>query len=110
MSKRSAAELASISKRYKKLNPREHVVQRPDMYVGPTRPKRCEGYMPNLKTFQFTRDVYHMAPALGKIADEVIVNAYDNINRPSTKKNKRQPTRNIRISYTTINITRTKSI
>ena len=55
MSKRSAAELASIAKRYKKLNPREHVVQRPDMYVGPTRPKRCEGYMPNLKTFQFTR-------------------------------------------------------
>lgn len=100
MSKRSAEELANIAKRYKKLNPREHVVQRPDMYVGPTRPKRCEGYMPNLKTFQFTRDVYHMAPALGKIADEVIVNAYDNINRPSTKKNKRQPTRNIRISYT----------
>lgn len=97
--KRSAEELANIAKRFKKLNPREHVVQRPDMYVGPTRPKRMEGYMPNLKTFQFTREVYNFPPALGKIADEVIVNAYDNINRPSTRKNKRQPTRNIKISY-----------
>lgn len=97
--KRSAQELASIAKRYKHLKPREHVVQRPDMYVGSTRPKRMEGPLPDLKTFKFTTQVYHFPPALGKIADEVIVNAYDNINRPSTKKNKRVRTRSIKISY-----------
>ena len=48
MSKRTADELANIAKRYKKLNPREHVVQRPDMYVGPTKPKRMEGHLPDL--------------------------------------------------------------
>ena len=84
--KRTAEELSTIAKRYKKLNPREHVVQRPDMYVGPTRPKRMEGHLPDLKTFKFTNQVYHFPPALGKIADEVIVNSYDNINRPSTRK------------------------
>jgi len=97
--KRTAEELSTIAKRYKKLNPREHVVQRPDMYVGPTRPKRMEGHLPDLKTFKFTNQVYHFPPALGKIADEVIVNSYDNINRPSTRKDKRVKTRNIRISY-----------
>jgi len=99
MSKRSAEELTKIAKRYKHLKPREHVVQRPDMYVGPTKPKRMEGHLPDLKTFKFTSQVYHFPPALGKIADEVIVNSYDNINRPSTKKDRRVKTRNIKISY-----------
>lgn len=97
--KRSADELAVISKRYKSLSALEHVVQRPDMYVGPTRPKRQEAWLPDIKTYKFTKQVFHFAPALGKIADEVIVNSFDNIHRPSSKKNKRQPTRNIRISY-----------
>ena len=97
--KRSADELAVISKRYKSLSALEHVVQRPDMYVGPTRPKRQEGWLPDIKTYKFTKQVFHFAPALGKIADEVIVNSFDNIHRPSSKKNRRQPTRNIRISY-----------
>ena len=75
MSKRTADELANIAKRYKHLKPREHVVQRPDMYVGPTKRKRMEGHLPDLKTFRFTHQVYHFPPALGKIADEVIVNS-----------------------------------
>lgn len=99
--KRTAEELNNISKRYKSLNPREHVKQRPDMYVGPTKPKRMEKYLPDAKTFKFKKEIFHFAPALGKIADEVFVNAFDNINRPSTKKNKRIPTRNIKIKYCT---------
>ena len=99
--KRSAEEIAKISKRYKGLNPLEHVKQRPDMYVGPTKPKRMEDFLPDAKTLRFKKETYHFAPALGKIADEVLVNTFDNINRPCTKKNKRVPTRNIKIIYDT---------
>ena len=86
--KRSAEELSNISKRYKKLDQITHCHARPDMYVGNTRPERLEWYLPDLKTFQFKPEVFHFSPALGKIADEVLVNSFDNIHRKNsgTKK------------------------
>lgn len=91
--KRSAAELSNISKRYKKLDQITHCHERPDMYVGNTRPERLEWFMPDLHSFQFKPEVFHFSPALGKIADEVLVNSFDNIHRKDSR------TKNIKISY-----------
>ena len=40
MSKRSASEINAIAKRFKKMNPIEHALERSDMYVGNTRPEK----------------------------------------------------------------------
>tara|TARA_A100001015_G_scaffold112077_1_gene124455 strand:+ start:2015 stop:5242 length:3228 start_codon:yes stop_codon:yes gene_type:complete len=91
MSKRSASELNAIAKRFKKMNPIEHALERSDMYVGNTRPERVECWSLNGKKFEPT--VTFFSPALGKIFDEILVNAFDNIQRKGSY------TRNIKISY-----------
>ena len=91
--KRSQTEINKISKRYKKMGQIEHCHERPDMYVGNTRPERIETFLPDLKTFKFKSEIVHFSPAVGKIADEVLVNAFDNIQRKGSY------TRRIDVSY-----------
>ena len=91
--KRTAKEVAAISKRYKKMGQIEHCHERPDMYVGNVRPERKDEYVPDLNTHQFKQEVFNFSPASGKIVDEVLVNAFDNIQRKGSS------TRNIKISY-----------
>lgn len=82
--KRSAQELADISKRYKKMGQIEHCHERPDMYVGNTCPETTNMFLPGINHSFFMHCV-EFSPALGKIADEVLVNAFDNIQH-GTKK------------------------
>ena len=91
--KRSTDDVSKISKRYKKMGQIEHCHERPDMYVGNTKPERMDMYVPDLKTFKFKQEVFTFSPAVGKIVDEVMVNAFDNIHRKGSR------TRNIKISY-----------
>ena len=55
--KRSQTEINKISKRYKKMGQIEHCHERPDMYVGNTRPERIETFLPDLKTFKFKSEM-----------------------------------------------------
>ena len=48
-----------------------------------------EDFLPDTKTLRFKKEIYHFAPALGKIADEVLVNTFDNINRVHKEKQAR---------------------
>ena len=78
--KRTQQELVAISKRYKKMGQVEHCHERPDMYVGNTQPEMTEIFLPN-QDHRFNKCMVEVSPALGKIADEVFVNAFDNIQR-----------------------------
>jgi len=91
--KRTSKEVAKISKRFKKMGQIEHCHERPDMYVGNTKPERMETYVPDIKSFKFKQEIFTFSPAAGKIVDEVLVNAFDNIQRKGSS------TRNIKISY-----------
>ena len=62
----------------------EHCHERPDMYVGNTCPETTNMFLPNINHL-FNMECVEFSPALGKIADEVLVNAFDNIQH-GTKK------------------------
>ena len=68
---------------YQRKSPREHVLLRPDAYVGSTAPVRASVLVATLRGSRARvapRDVRY-TPALLKIIDEIIVNAADNKRR-----------------------------
>lgn len=60
---------------YIKLDPREHVLLKPSMYLGDTSIREEENYI--FKDNKIVKEVINWSPALYKIFDEIIVNAYD---------------------------------
>ncbi len=58
-----------------KLSHIEHIIKRPDSYVGPTS-KTCEQYWV-LDNDKFVHRSVNYSPALLKIFDEILVNAID---------------------------------
>ena len=58
-----------------KLSHIEHIIKRPDSYVGPTS-KTCEQYWV-LNNDKFVQQSVNYSPALLKIFDEILVNAID---------------------------------
>ena len=72
--------------RYEKKSPVEHVLLRPDSYVGSMKPtvRRLAVLKLEDQSLQF-RDVTFI-PALLKIFDEILVNAVDNLQRDPTMK------------------------
>jgi hypothetical protein len=72
--------------RYEKKSPVEHVLLRPDSYVGSMKPTVRRLAILNLEdqSLQY-RDVTFI-PALLKIFDEILVNAVDNLQRDSSMK------------------------
>ena len=76
----SATQLlrTSVEKTYRKMNQREHIIKRPEMYVGQTH-KVHEAWW----TYDARENTMHLAntsyvPAFYKIFDEILVNASDN--------------------------------
>lgn len=82
--KRTLSEINDISKRYKMMGQVEHCHERPDMYVGNTCPETTNMFLPGINHLFYMHCV-EFSPALGKIADEILVNAFDNIQH-GTKK------------------------
>jgi len=70
---------ANMSSQYKKVSARDHVLLRPDTYVGSVEP------VPWANT-NIDSGEQEVIPALYKIFDEVLVNASDNISRGKTTK------------------------
>ena len=64
-----------MSEQIEKLSHIEHILKRPDSYVGPTS-KTCEPYWVLDKT-KFVQKSLTYSPALLKIFDEILVNAID---------------------------------
>ncbi|PLB50056.1 type II DNA topoisomerase [Aspergillus steynii IBT 23096] len=69
---------ASASDKYQKLSPREHIIKRPDTYIGSTEmtPQHMWVYSSVSEGMEFREVTY--VPGLYKIFDEIVVNAADN--------------------------------
>ena len=72
-------------KRYQKKDPISHCLERPDMYVGSTRPRNMEEYIAEYKDNEYN---YHIikkeiqsSPAILRIFIEALSNAIDNVER-----------------------------
>lgn len=70
------------SDKYIKLNPREHVLLKPSMYLGDTCIRREDNYI--FEDDKIIKKNINWSPALYKIFDEIIVNAYDQSIRDET--------------------------
>lgn len=77
-----------MASKYQWLNGREHVLARTEMYAGSTTPSSHETHVLEVSNGSVgRRDIdVHIAPALLKVSDEVIVNACDNKTRCPEQK------------------------
>ncbi|KAJ2525125.1 DNA topoisomerase 2 [Coemansia sp. RSA 2049] len=78
----------AIESIYQKKTPVEHVLLRPDTYIGSVEPIDEEMWVMDTEvTKRMARRKLHYTPGLYKIVDEILVNAADNKSRdPSMKK------------------------
>lgn len=77
-----------VKKRYQKMDPVEHILARPDMYVGSTRSRKNEEYIaePVDNTFRIFRSEIAFSPAILRIFVEPLSNAIDNVERSKKTK------------------------
>ena len=80
--------------KYVKMNPREHVLARPGMYIGSTEIDKVHSWiLDDSKTSMVKKEVDYI-PGLFKIFDEILVNVLDHMvrlkqqNEESDKKRK----------------------
>ena len=75
-------------KKYSKINPIEHILHRPDMYVGSTRGREIEEYISSEDSnFNITKKDIESSPAILRIFIEPLSNAIDNAARSKKTKN-----------------------
>ncbi|KAH9256098.1 hypothetical protein BASA81_005874 [Batrachochytrium salamandrivorans] len=82
---RSDSAKKALEKKFEKLTPREHVLKRPDTYVGSTESVTQSMWVLNESNGMEERTITFV-PALYKIFDEILVNAADNKARDATMK------------------------
>ena len=76
--------MSDISDKYKKLSQKEHVLQKPGMYIGETSPKTTFEWIYNKKINKMEKKEITYSPGLYKITDEIFVNALDETTRDKT--------------------------
>lgn len=72
----------TIEETYKKLSQREHVLHRPNMYIGEIKKTLEEMWV--FENDKMTKRMVEYSPAFLKIFDEVLTNALDHSNRDNT--------------------------
>ncbi|KAK2956706.1 putative DNA topoisomerase 2 [Blattamonas nauphoetae] len=70
-----------VERKYRRLDQIEHVLQRPDTYVGSLDPTSVQTYVMDESTQRMTERTLTYVPGLYKIFDEILVNASDNKQR-----------------------------
>lgn len=88
----------SASETYQKLSQLEHILKRPDTYIGSIEREPMEMWTFDAQTEQMVFKNVNIVPGLYKIFDEILVNAADNKIRDPSMKNlkvKIDPTNNI---------------
>ena len=77
----------TASDQYQKLSQLEHILKRPDTYIGSVEKHESEQWIYNEETKMMEKKIISIVPGLFKIFDEILVNAADNkIRDPSMKK------------------------
>ena len=74
----------TIEETYKKLSQREHILHRPNMYIGDTKKTLEEMWVFKKDTGKMEKKMVEYTPAFLKIFDEVLTNALDHSNRDPT--------------------------
>ncbi|CAA20107.1 DNA topoisomerase II [Schizosaccharomyces pombe] len=69
---------SNVSTQYQRLTPREHVLRRPDTYIGSIEPTTSEMWVFDSEKNKLDYKAVTYVPGLYKIFDEIIVNAADN--------------------------------
>ena len=77
MPKKTANQSKTIEEQYQKKSPREHVLLRPDMYVGSLEPQEEKMWVYDEENDTIVEKMITYSPGLYKIFDEVLVNAAD---------------------------------
>ncbi len=75
-------------KKYQKLTQREHILLRPDTYIGSVHNEEGEMYILDEQESKILLKNITYNPGLYKIYDEIIVNAIDHVTRMMNEKNK----------------------
>lgn len=96
-----------LKKTYKKMNPIEHIIKRPDMYVGNTKPEPTQKWTFDEESLKIVKKNINISNAFISIVEEIIVNAYDNFNRVKqlTKETNNKTLK--KVSYIKINVAKT---
>ncbi|CCH45177.1 DNA topoisomerase II [Wickerhamomyces ciferrii] len=77
----------NVSEQYQKLSQLEHILKRPDTYIGSTEHQESNLWIYDDQTESMMEKPVKLVPGLFKIFDEILVNAADNkIRDPSMKK------------------------
>jgi len=69
----------TIEQTYKKMDQIEHILKRPDMYMGSIETQKHKLYVLNDQKDQLIEQEIELIPGLFKIFDEIIVNSGDNL-------------------------------
>lgn len=88
-----------MSKKYQKLDHREHILKRPNMYIGSIEKDTYKTWV--FSSNGMTKKEITYVPGLYKIFDEILVNAIDHSVRMKTKKDKGEDVnlvKNIKVS------------
>jgi DNA topoisomerase-2 len=72
---------AEVEETYQRMSPREHVLRRPEPYIGSTTCETVSAVLFDVKSCKFSRKEVQLPPALIQILDEILVNACDNQHR-----------------------------
>ena len=79
--------MTSIKKQsYSKMDPVDHILHRPDTYVGSTRLKQVDDYIASTTNFTITKKNITYPPALLRIFVEPLSNAIDNVAKSISEK------------------------
>ncbi|KAJ2475474.1 DNA topoisomerase 2, partial [Coemansia sp. RSA 2052] len=76
----------SVEEIYQKKTPIEHILLRPDTYIGSVEPIDEEMWVYDPTTMRMAQRTIRYTPGLYKIVDEILVNAADNKARDPTMK------------------------
>lgn len=87
---------------YVKLNPREHVLARPGMYIGSTHIDEITTWVFDSSSDKMVLETVDYIPGLFKIFDEILVNVLDHIVRlktENTEENKKKLVKEVSITF-----------
>ena len=116
-------EKEKLKKMYQKKNLKEHILSRPDTYMGGVTNEETEQYIHDMefededepggcsKTKHFVKRKFEYNPGHKSITEEIIINAFDNKSRVDQRNNDgklKGKNRLIPVSYIKINVDRKK--
>jgi DNA topoisomerase II len=88
--------MANLAAKYKRLDHREHILQRPQMYIGSVDSDTYRTWVSTAKGLELKDTTY--VPGVYKIFDEILVNAIDHVTRLKQDPNTVHNVKNIKVT------------